>query len=79
MQITPDSAGGIFSPKFSLLELFCYRKWGFVKSGDPGGRSLPDEWDAACSFRLWFHMPRVQFEAFISPRWYCFVYLLLTS
>jgi hypothetical protein len=35
-----DSAGGIFSPKFSLLKLFCYRKSGFVKSGDPGGRTL---------------------------------------
>jgi hypothetical protein len=36
----PDSACGIFSPKFSLLELFCYRKSGFVKSNDPGGRNL---------------------------------------
>jgi hypothetical protein len=35
-----DSAGGIFSPMFCLMELFCYRKSGFVESGDPGGRSL---------------------------------------
>jgi hypothetical protein len=39
-RLHPDSAGGIFSPKFSLRELFCYRKSGFVKSGDEGGRNL---------------------------------------